>query len=63
MPYPKFWLANIFGGISWAFGITLLGYLANSISILKDSSRYVALFFILLTLALTLKNYLKSKRS
>ena len=63
MPYPKFWLANIFGGISWAFGITLLGYLANSISVLKDSSRYVAIFFILLTCALTLKNYLKAKRS
>ena len=62
MPYPKFWLANILGGMSWAFGITLLGYLANSISVLKNSSRYVAIFFILLTFALTLKNYLKSKR-
>ena len=63
MPFSKFWLANIFGGISWAFGITILGYLANSISVLKDSSRYVAIFFILLTFALTLKNYLKAKRS
>ena len=63
MPFSKFWLANIFGGISWAFGITILGYLANSISVLKDSSRYVAIFFILLTFALTLKNYLKTRRS
>ena len=62
MPIQKFWVANILGGISWAFGITFLGYLANSISALKDSSRFVAAFFVGITFLLTLRNYLKRKQ-
>lgn len=63
MPYSKFWIANILGGLSWSFGITFLGYWANSISALKDSSRYVAAFFVLLTLIITFRNYFKSKNN
>ena len=62
MNYYKFLAANALGALLWGCGITLLGYYAASIPVLKDSSRGIALFFILLTIAITIKNYLRSKR-
>ena len=62
MNYYKFLAANALGALLWGCGITLLGYYAASIPALKDSSRGIALFFIVLTIALTVKNYLRAKR-
>jgi membrane-associated protein len=62
MNYYKFLAANALGALLWGCGITLLGYYAASIPALKDSSRGIALFFIVLTIAITIKNYLRSKR-
>jgi len=62
MNYYKFLAANALGALIWGVGITLLGYYAASIPALKDSSRGIAIFFVLLTIALTVKNYLRSKR-
>ena len=62
MNYYKFLAANALGALLWGCGITLLGYYAASIPVLKDSSRGIALFFIVLTIAITIKNYLRSKR-
>ncbi len=62
MNYYKFLAANALGALLWGCGITLLGYYAASIPVLKDSSRGIALFFIVLTIFITIKNYLRSKR-
>jgi membrane-associated protein len=62
MNYYKFLAANALGALLWGVGITMLGFYAASIPALKDSSRGVAAFFILLTIFLTVKNYLRSKR-
>jgi membrane-associated protein len=62
MNYYKFLAANALGALLWGVGITLLGFYAASIPVLKDSSRLIAAFFIVLTIALTVRNYLRSKR-
>lgn len=54
----KFGVVNVLSAISWGFGITYLGYFANSNPQLKDGSRYIAAFFIVLSIALAIKNYL-----
>nr|NDG59714.1 DedA family protein [Betaproteobacteria bacterium] len=62
MNYYKFLAANALGAFLWGVGITLLGFYAASIPALKDSSRLIAAFFIVLTIVLTIKNYFRSKR-
>ncbi|MGA1706362.1 MAG: DedA family protein [Candidatus Nanopelagicaceae bacterium] len=62
MNYFKFLSANIIGAFLWGVGITLLGYYAASIPILEESSHWIAAFFIVLTISLTVRNYLKAKR-
>ena len=62
MNYYRFLAANALGALIWGVGITLLGFYAASIPALKDSSRYIATFFVLLTLAITLKNYIRNRR-
>jgi membrane-associated protein len=57
----KFVAVNVISAFSWGTGITLLGYFANSIDVLKGSSRYIAAFFICATILLAAKNYLKKK--
>ena len=63
MNYYKFLSANIFGALIWGAGITTLGFFAASIPALDGSSKQIAGFFIALTIAITLKNYIKAKRS
>jgi membrane-associated protein len=63
MNYYKFLSANIFGAVLWGAGITTLGFYAASIPALDGSSRQIAGFFIVLTIAITLKNYIKAKRN
>ena len=63
MNYYKFLSANIFGALLWGAGITTLGFYAASIPALDGSSKQIAGFFIVLTIAITLKNYIKAKRN
>ncbi|MSY99297.1 MAG: DedA family protein [Actinobacteria bacterium] len=63
MNYYKFLSANIFGALLWGAGITTLGFYAASIPALDGSSRQIAGFFIFLTIAITIKNYLKSRKN
>lgn len=62
MNYYKFLAANALGALIWGVGITLLGFYAASIPALKDSSRAIALFFIVLTIVITVRNYLRARR-
>lgn len=63
MNYYKFLAANALGALLWGVGITLLGYYAVSIPALKDSSRGIAAFFIALTIVLTVRNYIRARRT
>jgi len=63
MNYYKFLSANIFGAILWGAGITTLGFYAATVPALDGSSRQIAGFFIILTIAITIKNYIKAKRN
>jgi membrane-associated protein len=63
MNYYKFLSANIFGAVLWGAGITTLGFYAASIPALDGSSKEIAGFFIFLTIAITIKNYLKARRN
>ena len=61
MNYYKFLAANALGAALWGIGITLLGFYAASIPALKDSSRYIATFFVVLTILITVKNYWRAR--
>ncbi len=63
MNYYKFLAANALGALLWGVGITLLGYYAVSIPALKDSARGIAIFFVLLTIALGVRNYIRARRA
>ena len=62
MNYYKFLAANALGAALWGVGITMLGFYAATIPILKDSSHYIASFFITLTILLILKNLIIARR-
>jgi membrane-associated protein len=63
MNYYKFLSANALGAFIWGMGITFLGYYSAQIPALKDSSRGIAGFFITLTIVLTIRNYVNSRRA
>jgi membrane-associated protein len=63
MNYYKFLAANALGALLWGVGITLLGYYAVSIPALKGSARGIAIFFVLLTIALGVRNYIRARRA
>ncbi|MFM7874888.1 MAG: DedA family protein [Actinomycetota bacterium] len=63
MNYYKFLSANALGALLWGVGITLLGYYAVSIPALKGSARGIAIFFVTLTIALTVRNYIRARRA
>ena len=63
MNYYKFLSANALGALLWGVGITLLGYYAVSIPVLKSSGRVIAIFFVILTIALAIRNYIRARRA
>jgi membrane-associated protein len=63
MNYYKFLAANALGALLWGVGITLLGYYAASIPALKGSARGIAIFFVVLTIALGVRNYIRARRA
>jgi membrane-associated protein len=62
MNYYRFLAANALGALLWGCGLTLLGFYAASIPVLKDSSHYIATICVVLTIAITLKNYIRTRR-
>ena len=52
MPYGRFLSANVVGALTWAVGLTVLGYLAASTPVLKQVSFAVAAVFVLGSLVL-----------
>lgn len=62
MGRSKFLCINLISASAWGFGITYLGYLANSLPELRNSSRYIAAFFVILTMMLIIKNLINQNR-
>jgi membrane-associated protein len=62
MNYYKFLSANALGALFWGVGITLLGYYATTIPALKGSARAIAVFFVLLTIVIAARNYIRARR-
>lgn len=62
MNYYKFLSANTLGALLWGVGITLTGYYAATIPLVKTSSYAIAAFFILGSLVSALVNYLRHRR-
>jgi len=47
MNYYKFFSANLVGAIAWGVGLTITGYFAATIPVVKNASYAIAIFFIL----------------
>lgn len=47
MNYYKFFSANLVGAIAWGVGLTITGYFAATIPVVKNASYGIAIFFIL----------------
>jgi membrane-associated protein len=62
MNYYKFLSANILGAILWGAGITLAGFYAHSLPIVKTSSYAIAAFFIIASAVSATVNYLRRPR-
>lgn len=62
MRYSIFISINALSAAAWGYGITYLGYFANSIPALENSSRMIAAFFIVLTFLTTGYHYIKHSR-
>jgi membrane-associated protein len=63
MNYYRFLTANALGAFVWGVGMTLLGYYALQFPWIKENSRLIAAFFILLSLVSGFVNYLRLRRS
>ena len=62
MNYYKFLSANALGAILWGAGITLAGYYAASIPLVKTFSYAIAAFFITASIVSAIVNYLRRQR-
>jgi membrane-associated protein len=51
MNYGRFLSFNVFGGIGWVFGMTMLGYLLGGVPIVKQHLEKVILLIILISVA------------
>jgi membrane-associated protein len=63
MNYYRFLTANALGAFIWGVGMTLLGYYAVQFPWIKENSKLIALFFIVLSLVSGFVNYLRLRRS
>jgi len=62
MNYYKFLSANALGALLWGVGITLAGYYAATIPMVKTWSYAIAAFFICASLISALVNFLRHRR-
>lgn len=63
MNYYKFFSANIVGAVAWGVGLTVTGYFAASIPVVKNASYAIAGFFILASLIAGIRVWLKNRKT
>ncbi len=61
MNYYKFFSANAVGAIAWGTGLTVTGYFAATIPVVKNASYGIAIFFIVASLIAGLRTWLKNR--
>ena len=61
MPQAKFVVANVVGAICWGVGITMSGYFAGSIPVVKTLSYAVGYFFITATLISLVVGFIRNR--
>jgi len=62
MNYGRFLSFNVFGGIGWVFGMTMLGFLLGGVPIVKQHLEKVILLIILISVAPVVVEGLKAYR-
>jgi membrane-associated protein len=63
MNYARFLAYNVIGGVIWAVGITMLGYLLGTRQIVKDNFEIVLIIIVLVSLIPGTVAYLKNRYS
>ena len=63
MNYYKFFSANLVGAIAWGVGLTLAGYYAATIPVVKNASYGIAIFFITLSILAGIRVWVRNRRS
>lgn len=63
MPYGRFLSANVAGALAWAVGLTVLGHLAASQPVLRNSSYVVAGVFVLAAVMGGVVGWLRRRRA
>lgn len=62
MNYYKFFSANLVGAIAWGVGLTVTGYFAATIPVVKSASYGIALFFIVASIIAGLRAWRINRR-
>jgi membrane-associated protein len=63
MNYYKFFSANLVGALAWGVGLTLAGYYAATIPVVKNASYGIAIFFITLSILAGIRVWIRNRRS
>jgi membrane-associated protein len=63
MNYYKFFSANLVGALAWGVGLTLAGYYAATIPIVKNASYGIAIFFVTLSILAGIRVWVRNRRS
>jgi membrane-associated protein len=63
MSYGKFSTANLVGALAWGTGLTIAGYFAYSIPMVKNASYAIAGFFILASLIAGIRTWVKNRKA
>src|SRR5258705_6368356 len=62
MEYAKFISFNVFGGIGWVFGMTMIGYLLGGVPLIKQHLEKMILLIIFLSIAPIIAEAIKAYR-
>lgn len=62
MPYSKFVLYNILGGIGWIVSMSLLGYFLGNIPIVQDNLSKAVILIVLLSIAPMVVHWLQERK-